>query len=126
MYFEIFGRLFSSHSITANSFLHFPVKLQFIMKAVVTPVIIFAPLLFMKQEIPSRLRACSINAQVVVFPLVPVTHIMRAPPDSFLSISGLILRASLPGRVVAPLPKSLRISAVSFAIISEIIILNLY
>lgn len=64
------------------------------------------------------------SPHVVVFPLVPVTQIILTPLESRDNISGHRRSATLPGKVVAPLPKKCNTPAKILATNNENIIVN--
>ena len=81
------------------------------------PLARFAPDLFEIYSNPAFCSIPSIIREVVVLPFVPVTIIILNLSESLLKISGQILRAIFPGRLVPPLPTILRPKTVSLVII---------
>ncbi len=72
--------------------------------SVMMPAKRFAPERFENSEIPEACSPCSIKRQVVVFPFVPLTMIVRIPAAVRVKMFGQILRAAFPGRLVPPCP----------------------
>lgn len=63
---------------------------------------------------------------MVVFPFVPVMQMILTPFESRFKILYFIFSATLPGRVVAPPPKTRTIFKISFAVIIAIIVIVNY
>jgi hypothetical protein len=116
-----FGTLASSTSKRPISEAGFPERLEFEIRAAVTPVTRFAPVELFTARTPEVCKILEIMRVVVVLPLVPV---IAADPkgsraESFLRTCGSTRRATTPGTVEPPPVRSVRLA--SRAILAEAI-----